>query len=63
VAGNSVVLSVIGQPGQTYNVLSSQNLTAWTLIGTVTLDATGGCQFTDPAGTSRPNCMYCLQGQ
>jgi hypothetical protein len=63
VAGNSVVLSVIGQPGQTYNVLSSQDLVNWTAIGTITLDATGPDQFTDPAGTSRPNCIYCLQGQ
>jgi hypothetical protein len=62
-ADGSVVLIVIGQPGQTYNVLSSQDLVAWTLIGTVALDATGFSQFTDPAGTSRSNCMYCLQAQ
>ena len=60
-AAGSVVLSVVGQPGQTYNVLSSQDLAAWITIGTVTLDATGSSQFTDPAGSSRPNCMYCLQ--
>jgi hypothetical protein len=60
-AGGSVVLSIVGQPGQAYNVLSSQDLATWTLVGTVTLDATGSSQFTDPAGTSRPNCMYRLQ--
>jgi len=62
-AGDSVVLSAIGQPGQTYAVMCSQNLTAWTRIGTVTLDADGFCQFTDPASSSLPNCYYRLQGQ
>ena len=60
-ADGAVVLSVTGQPGQTYNVLSSQDLAAWTPIGTVTLDASGSSQFTDPAGTSQPNRMYRLQ--
>jgi hypothetical protein len=62
-AGGAVGLSILGQPGQTYNVLSSQDLTAWALIGTVTLDANCSCVFTDPAGTSLPFSYYRLQGQ
>jgi Bacterial Ig domain/Fibronectin type III domain len=62
-AGGSVALSVVGQPGQTYNVMSSQDFTAWTLIGTVTLDANGSGEFTDPAGSSLPSSYYRLQGQ
>jgi hypothetical protein len=62
-AGDSVVLSVTGQPGQRYDVMSSQGFTAWTLIGTVTLDANGSCEFTNSACSSRPNRMYRLQAQ
>jgi hypothetical protein len=62
-AGGSVVLSGTGQPGQTYNVLSSQDLVNWIFIGMVTFDASGSGQFTDPVGTGRPNCVYRLQGQ
>jgi hypothetical protein len=62
-ATDSVVLGVTGQPGQTYNVMCSQDFASWTLIGTVTLDASGCCQFTDPACSSRPNRVYCLQAQ
>jgi sulfur relay (sulfurtransferase) complex TusBCD TusD component (DsrE family) len=61
--GGSVLLSGTGQAGQPYNVLASQDLKTWTLIGTMTLDETGSGQFTDPAGTSLPNCVYRLQGQ
>jgi len=60
----SPTLSATGRPGQTYNVLSSQDFVTWIFIGTVTLDASGSGQFTDPAGsTSRPICVYRLQGQ
>jgi hypothetical protein len=62
-AGAPITLSGTGQPGQTYNVLSSQDLVTWTPIGTMTLDATGAGQFTDPASTSLPNCFYRLQGE
>ena len=61
--GGSVVLNIIGQPGQSYNVMSSQDFVAWTLVGAVTLDANGSAEFTDPAGTSPPCSYYRLQGQ
>jgi len=60
--GGSLVLTGTGQPGQTYDVLSSQNLVTWVFIGTMTLDGSGSGQFTDPVGTGRPNCVYRLQG-
>ena len=62
-SGGTPALTATGQPGQTYNVLSSPTLVNWTAIGTMTLDATDSGQFTDPAGTSLPNSYYRLQGQ
>ena len=61
--GGSVLLSGAGQAGQTYSVLASQDFNVWTVIGTVTADASGSFTFTDPAGTSLPNCMYRLQAK
>jgi hypothetical protein len=60
-AGGPVILIGTGQPGQTYNVQASQDLKLWIAIGTVTTDASGSFTFSDPAGTSRPVCMYRLQ--
>jgi hypothetical protein len=40
-------LTLSGLIGQTYNVEASPDLVAWTVIGTVTLDATGSLNFTD----------------
>jgi hypothetical protein len=57
----SVILDALGQPGQMYSVLCSQDLRAWSSIGTLTLDETGLGEFTDPAGTSQPSRMYRLQ--
>jgi hypothetical protein len=57
----SPTLSAIGLPGQTYQVLASQDLVTWTLISTITLDGTGSGQFIDPAGTSLPRCFYRMQ--
>lgn len=57
----SITLSAAGQPGQTYNVLCSQDFQTWNLIGTLTLDASGLGQFTDLAAGSRPVGLYRLQ--
>lgn len=62
-AGGGVVLEATGESGQVYNVLCSPDLKAWTVIGSVMLDANGWGQFIDPAGSSRPSRMYRLQGQ
>jgi hypothetical protein len=62
-AGGPVILSGTGQAGRTYNVQYSQNSRVWTVIGTVTINTSGSFTFTDPAGNTRPSCMYRLQGQ
>lgn len=62
-AGNPVVLSGTGQSGQTYNVLRSQDLRTWTVIGSATINAGGSFTFTDPAGSSHPKSFYRLQGR
>jgi hypothetical protein len=59
--GGSVILSGTGQPGLTYDVLSSQDYRSWTAIGAVTIDSSGCFAFTDPAGDSRSNCLYRLR--
>jgi hypothetical protein len=58
-----IILSATGDPGQTYNIQSSPDLKTWTLIGAMTLDATGCCQFTNSIGSSGPNSFYRLLGQ
>ena len=62
-AGGPVILSGTGQAGQTYNVLCSQNLKDWTVLGAVTIDAGGAFTFTDFASNTRPSGIYRLQGQ
>lgn len=57
----AIVLRATGQPGQVYGVFASPDLKTWTMIGTLTLNANGTGQFTDPAGTSLPSRMYRLQ--
>jgi len=41
------VLTVTGLISHAYNILASQDLTTWTVIGTVTTDANGLTTFTD----------------
>jgi len=62
-AGGPVILSGTGQKGQTYSILSSQDLNTWTAIGTTTIDSGGSFTFTDPSGSTRPNRLYRLQKQ
>ena len=56
-----VVLTVSGLTGYTYDILASTNLTAWTVIGTVTLGASGSLAFTDTNATSFPKRFYRTQ--
>lgn len=50
--GGQFTLTVTGLTGQTYQILATQDLTTWTVIGTVTLAADGPLDFTD---TDAPN--------
>ncbi len=46
-------LSGIAPPGKTYNVLASQDLRNWSVIGTVVADANGSVSFVDPSRLAR----------
>jgi hypothetical protein len=46
-SNNQLVLTVSGQIGHTYYVMATQTLADWTVIGTVTLGASGSQDFTD----------------
>jgi hypothetical protein len=48
---------VTGGFGAAYQILSSTNLTDWSLVGEVT-NSFGTFQFTDPAATNLPACFY-----
>jgi hypothetical protein len=56
-----IVLSGVAQPSYRYQILASQDLKKWTLIGTVTSDATGSFSFTDTAAPSFPLRYYQLK--
>jgi hypothetical protein len=51
-------LTLSGLIGQAYNVEASPDLVTWTIIGTVTLDATGSLDFTDPNAANFPQRFY-----
>jgi hypothetical protein len=61
ISPSQVVLSGTAPPGNSYDVLATQDLNTWLIIGTVAVDATGAFQFTDPRGASLPVCCYRLQ--
>jgi hypothetical protein len=52
------VLTVSGLIGQTYEILATQDLKTWTIIGTVTLGARGSLDFTDTNAASFPQRFY-----
>jgi len=55
------VLTVSGPPGQTYDVQASPDLSAWTVIGTVTPGASGSLDFTDTNAANFPQRYYRTQ--
>lgn len=52
------ILTVSGQTGHTYYILATQTFANWTLIGTVTLDASGSLDFTDTNAASFTQRFY-----
>ena len=52
------ILTVSGPAGQTYDVLASQDLSVWTVIGTVTPGAGGSLVFTDTNAANFPQRFY-----
>ena len=55
------VLDVFGTPGRSYDILSSQSLVNWTLIGTKTLDPNGTFAFVDFTLGNPPFPFYRLR--
>ena len=64
-SGNSgqFVLTVSGLTGQTYNILATQDFSAWTVIGTVTLATGNSLNFTDTNAANFPQRFYRTQLQ
>jgi hypothetical protein len=44
--------------GHTYDIKATEDFTAWTVIGTVTLGASGSLDFTDTNAASFPKRFY-----
>jgi hypothetical protein len=57
-ATGQAVLTVNGLIGQNYDILATQTFTGWTIIGTVTLGASGSVDFTDTNAASFPRRFY-----
>ena len=56
------VVTVTGQVGHTYNIQATQDFKTWTVIGTVTVGATGSLDFTDTNAPSFSKRFYRTQG-
>lgn len=57
-AAGQFTLTVAGLAGQTFQILATQDFTAWTAIGTVTLGTGGTLEFTDPDAPNYPQRFY-----
>lgn len=55
------VLTLSGLINRSYDILATQDFSAWTVIGTVTLDAGGSLDFTDTNAASFPQRYYRTQ--
>jgi hypothetical protein len=53
---------VTGTVGHTYDILATQDFKAWTVIGTVTVGASGTINFTDTNAPSFSRRFYRTQG-
>lgn len=58
---NPVVLTGTGPAGAIYDVEAAQDYSSWLLIGSVTVDATGSFEFTDPQSLVLPVRFYRLR--
>jgi hypothetical protein len=52
------ILTVTGLNGHTYDIQATQDFKTWTVIGTVTLGASGSLNFTDPNAASFSSRFY-----
>jgi hypothetical protein len=58
VTGGQFVLPVTGPVGHTYDIEATEDFTAWTVIATVTVGASGWVNFIDTNAVSFPKCFY-----
>ena len=56
------ILSVFGVTGKSYDIQATQDLLAWTVIGTMTIDASGSQDFTDTNAANFPQRFYRTSG-
>ena len=61
-SNKQVVVSGVARPNTSYQILATQDFKKWTLVGTVTSDATGTYSFTDTAAPSFKYRFYQLKG-
>jgi hypothetical protein len=59
--GGQFTLTVSGPVGNTYNILATQDLISWTVIGTVTVGASGSLDFIDTNAANFPKRFYRTQ--
>ena len=55
-------LTLTGTVGHTYNIQATQDFQTWTIIGTVTVGASGTLNFTDTNAASFSRRFYRTQG-
>jgi hypothetical protein len=56
------ILTVTGPIGHTYDILATQDFITWTVIGTVTMGASGSLDFTVTNAASFSRRFYCIRG-
>lgn len=60
-ADGQFILTVAGLAGHTYQILATQDFTAWTVIGTVVVETGGSLEFTDTNTASYSKRFYRTQ--
>ncbi len=56
--GGQFLLTVTGLSGHSYDIEATQDFAVWNVIGTLTLDASGSADFTDPNAANFPQRFY-----
>ena len=61
IVNGKITLTGFASVGATYNVMASQDLKSWSVIGSVTGATNGAIRYTDPTGHSLPSRYYLLK--
>lgn len=57
-SGGQFTLTVSGPAGQAYDIEATEDFVTWTVVGTVTIDASGSQNFTDADAANFPQRFY-----